>query len=102
MPKVATTLPVPGEVGTKVVELPDAGETRPRLLDHVGATGTALPFASTAEAVKTIAFPTGTVAEAGLTLSVATAPGVTVSVCVPLVRPGALAVIVGVPAFRSR
>src|SRR5437667_8569794 len=40
VPKVATTLPVPGEVGTKVVELPDAGETRPRLLDHVGATGT--------------------------------------------------------------
>ena len=41
-------------------------------------------------------------AEAGLTLSVATAPAVTVSVCVALVRPGALAVIVGAPAFRSR
>ena len=99
---VATTLPVPGDTGMNVVELPEAGEKRPSVLDQAGATATALPYASAAEAVNTTAFPTGTFAEAGLTLSVATAPAVTVSVCVALVRPGALAVIVGAPAFRSR
>ena len=99
---VATTLPAPGEAATNVVDGPDAGDTRPTVVDQPGATATVLPYASTAEAVKTIALPTGSVADPGLMLSVAAAAAVTVSACVALVRPGALAVIVGAPAVRSR
>jgi hypothetical protein len=69
--------------------------------DHVGGRAEGFPNASSALALKPFELRALTVADAGATLTVAGGPGWTVSVWTPLVKPGAAAVIVEVPARVS-
>src|SRR5712691_4055526 len=102
---VAVRVPDPPRTpAVKVVVRPCAGLTEPRVdgvIDHVGGSGEGFPNVSSALALKAFELRALTVAEAGVTLTLAGGPGWTVSVWTPLVKPGAAAVIVGVPARVS-
>jgi hypothetical protein len=86
---VAITLPLPVllELAVKVVDAPEAGETVPGVpapTDHVALdTSTGLPYRSEPEAVNDCVPPSVTVADAGDTVTVASGPAFTVSVCDP-------------------
>ena len=102
----AVTLPLPALVPAwNVVEDPVVGETEPpgTFVDQVAlAVDVALPQWSAAVALKDCEAPAGTATLDGETAIVAAGPALTVSACVALVSPVALAVIVGLPAFVSR
>ena len=70
--------------------------------DHVAATGTRFPNASTPVAAKRWDMRARTVAERGATATVTGDPALTVIVWTPLVAPDADAVSSGVPARVSR
>ena len=74
----------------------------PSLTDHVGASVTALPYASAPLAVNCSAPPDATEAFSGDSCSFASGPAVMVSACCAPMRTGAAALTVGVPATVSR
>jgi hypothetical protein len=88
-----------------VVVLPDVGTSVPSeagVSDQVGDTWTALPNASVPVAVNRKVPCARTTPDGGLITTAATGPAVTVTVCVPVVAPAALAVSVWLPARVSR
>src|SRR5437870_4894838 len=105
-PTEAVTEPLPAVVpAVKVVLVPVEGETVPReggLTDQAAVeTSTGLPYGSAPLALKPCVPRVATVAELGDTVILARAAALTVSVCVPLDAPLALAVSVGLPALVS-
>jgi hypothetical protein len=102
----AITVPLPALTpAVKVMLDPVDGETVPSefgLTDQVALeTARGFPYASPPLALKTWLPPAARVAELGETTMLVSGPGLTVSVCVALVEPPALAVKVGVPVFVS-
>src|SRR5438105_8115552 len=102
----ATSVPLPAVApAVNVVELPAVGAIVPRpagVRAHVASeVATTFPYASAPPAVNIWVPPTVTEAVPGDTVSVASGPGLTVSVWVPLLIPVALAASVGLPAFVS-
>jgi hypothetical protein len=104
--KEAVTVASPSvRKAVKVPVLPSVGEIEPMragVSDHVAETGKRLPKESRPDAVSCLLPRAVTSAEAGVTTNSTGGPGVTVSVCVPLVVSGADAMSVGLPARVSR
>src|SRR5437762_13422976 len=98
----AVTLPLAAVVpAVKVVPEPVVGDTDEPVtfVDHVApATETGLPNASAPDAVNGCVAPAFTVALLGVTVIAASGAAATVSVCVALVTPDAVAVSVRLPA----
>lgn len=70
--------------------------------DHDADAGTLFPYVSMPTAVSGMDARVRMVTDFGLITTEASGPGVTVSVCVPLVAPVADAVTIGLPAVVSR
>src|SRR5262245_31547991 len=103
---VAVTVPWPPFApAVKVAVAPVRGWTVPSPVGatvQVALTGTSLPYWSAPTAFNVVVPPAATVRAPVVTFSEIGAPGRMVSDCVPLVTPGAEAVIVDVPALVSR
>ena len=101
---VTVASPVLRKVVTVVVR-PVLGEIFPTVggvSDHAADTGTMFPYESVTTAESETVDRVRTIADGGATETEATGPGVTVTVCVPLVAPCADAVNSGLPACVSR
>src|SRR5919198_1948242 len=95
---IALTVARPSErAAVNVVEFPTLGDsvpTRPGVTDHEARTGKRFPRLSVATAVSSCVARARTAVDRGVTASETGAPGSTVMICVPLVRPAADAVSV--------
>jgi hypothetical protein len=101
-PADAVIVAAPVAEGVKVADDPLAGVIVPLDADHAIVVATALPNASAPLAVNVCVVLNATLAVAGVTFTVASAPAFTVSLCVPDWSPDAAAVRIGAPAAVSR
>src|SRR5919197_6263004 len=101
-PARSVTIAFPGRSLRNVVDDPLTGDTLPPVADHAANTTTGLPNASAPVADSRCVAPGRSVALLGVTASVASGPGLTVTSCSAPALPTALAESVAVPAFVSR